>query len=52
MLKSEYLERDAGEHFDDSSDDESNFDLSDLGDYINYSKRFKKWRIKEIYVAS
>ena len=52
MLKSEYLEKDMGEHLDDSSDDEPDFDLSDLGDYLRYSKRFKKGRIKEIYVAS
>ena len=52
MLKSEYLEKDVGEYLDDSSDDGPDFDLASLGDYITYSKRFKKGRIKEIYVAS
>ncbi|MBI4158902.1 hypothetical protein HY500_01435 [Candidatus Woesearchaeota archaeon] len=50
MLKSEYLEKYANEHPDDFSDD--TLDLADLSDYFNYPKKFKKGRIKEIYVAS
>jgi len=49
MLKNEYLERDVTEHLDDGEPD---LDLSNLSDYFNYPRKFKKGRIKEIYVAS
>lgn len=52
MLKNEYLERDLTEHSDQLNDDEPDLDLSNLSDYFNYPRKFKKGRIKEIYVAS
>ena len=48
MLKSDYIEKD----INDYSDDEHDFDLADLSDYFKHPKKFKKGRIKEIYVAS
>jgi len=48
MLKSEYIDYvdDAG---DFSGDD---FEIPDLNDYIKSMKRFRKHKVKEIYIAS
>lgn len=52
MLKNEYLERNVSESSDELSDDDIEFDLSNLSDYFNYPRKFKKGKVKEIYVAS
>ena len=43
---------DVSESSDELNDDEPNLDLANLSDYFNYPRKFKKGRVKEIYVAS